>query len=81
MHVSGVFGYLLVHSCSAASSVKHEHSRWEGVRCGSDGMGENAVRALIASYSDTLYDYRVVLPTTPRVTLSGVTRITPGNSG
>ena len=70
-----------MHSCSAASSVKHEQSWWEGVRCGSDGMGENAVRALIASYRDILYDYRVVLPTTPRVTLAGVTRITLGNPG
>ena len=36
--------YSDISSCSAASSVKYEQSRWEVVWCGSDGMGENAVR-------------------------------------
>ena len=44
-------------SCRAASSVEYEQSRWEVVWCGSDGVDEDAVRALIASYRDTLYDY------------------------
>ena len=50
MHVSGVFRYLLESSCSAASSVQYEQSRWEVVWCGSNGKAEDAVRAHIASY-------------------------------
>ena len=46
-----------ISSCNSASSFQHEQSRWEVVWCGSDGMDEDAVRTLIASYRDTPYDY------------------------
>ena len=46
-----------ISSCSASSSVDYEQLRWEVVWCGSDGVDEDALRALIASYRDTLYDY------------------------